>query len=270
MDQILHRKLIIEKNNLQLQVAKANKEVAKLMETVQQYEAVLASLNEADLYKADEAPKVPGKDYALRGPVKPNTRVPFANTEDKPNTDIPTKSVPRGSNQGRKTGKPVLEDVTVGRLNLSTLGRSVLQALGGSKKQSTLGKRYTPGTVATSPVDPYVGEVQTPRVAAMGGIPRGAFKQPDGNLGQVRRLTPNEAQYDASKRSKKPVQEATLVRGTEAIKLQAEKSGKKLPTKEEAAKKMEEIKADKELNQAGLGKFKKSRLSIMNRLGKKA
>ena len=98
MDQILHRKLIIEKNNLQLQVAKANKEVAKLMETVQQYEAVLASLNEADLYKADEAPKVPGKDYALRGPVKPNTRVPFANTEDKPNTRIPTKPVLRGSN----------------------------------------------------------------------------------------------------------------------------------------------------------------------------
>jgi uncharacterized FlaG/YvyC family protein len=48
MDQILHRKLIIEKNNLQLEVAKANKEIAKLMETVQQYEAVLASLNEAE------------------------------------------------------------------------------------------------------------------------------------------------------------------------------------------------------------------------------
>jgi len=49
MDQILHRKLINEKNNLQLEVAKANKQIAKLMETVQQYEAVLASLNEADI-----------------------------------------------------------------------------------------------------------------------------------------------------------------------------------------------------------------------------
>jgi len=59
MDQILHRKLIIEKNNLQLQVAKANKEVAKLMETVQQYEAVLASLDEG---------MIPNK-MKLRGPV---------------------------------------------------------------------------------------------------------------------------------------------------------------------------------------------------------
>ena len=157
MDQILHRKLIIEKNNLELQVAKANKEVAKLMETVQQYEAVLASLDEGM---------------------------------------IPNK-------------KGISEDLTIGRLNLSTLARAARKALDGSNTQSTLGKRYTPGTVATSPVDPYVGEVQTPRVAAMGGIPRGAFKQPDGNLGKVRRLTPNEAKYDASKRSKKPVQEAT-------------------------------------------------------------
>jgi len=140
MDQILHRKLIIEKNNLQLEVVKANKEIAKLMETVQQYEAVLASLNEAEV----KGVKIPEK-IRLRG-------------------------------QNKKAEK---------------------------------------------------------------------------------------------KEEPKSVQEATLVRGMEAAKLKAQMSGKKLPTAAEATKKMKEIKAAKELDQAGLGKLKKSRLSIMNRLGKK-
>jgi len=208
MDQILHRKLINEKNNLELQVAKANKEVAKLMETVQQYEAVLASLDEG---------MIPNK-MKLRGPVDSAGKHErdFVNRADQQGRKLTNQEHDAlrqhakndsAANAKIAAAKGISEDFTVGRLNLSTLGRAALQALGGSKKQSTLGQRYTPGTVATSPVDPYVGEVQTPRVAAMGGIPQGAFKQPDGNLGQVRRLTPNEAQYDASKRSKKPAHE---------------------------------------------------------------
>ena len=150
MDQILHRKLINEKNNLEFQVAKANKEVAKLMETVQQYEAVLASLDEADI----KNPDIPNK-MRLRGDTNEN---------GKPN-------LPQQSN------KPA--------------------------------------------VAPYKRKPST------------------GN---------------------KPIEEATLVRGAEAIKLQAEKSGKRLPTAAEAKKQMEEIKANKELEQAGLGKLKNSRL----------
>ena len=131
MDQILHRKLINEKNNLEFQVAKANKEVAKLMETVQQYEAVLASLNEAE----------------VKG-VK-----------------IPEKIRLRGKNeQAEKKEEP------------------------------------------------------------------------------------------------KPVQEATLVRGSEAMKRKSQLSGEKLPTAAEAAKQTKKIQAEKELEQAGLGKLKKSRL----------
>jgi hypothetical protein len=98
MDQILHRKLIIEKNNLQLEVAKANKEIAKLMETVQQYEAVLASLDEADM-KHPEEPKKPGP----YGPNKPAAS----------NTDIPTKLVLRGNNQPRlRSGKGSVQEAT--------------------------------------------------------------------------------------------------------------------------------------------------------------
>ena len=281
MDQILHRKLINEKNNLQLQVAKANKEVAKLMETVQQYEAVLASLDEGMIAEPINELNVMGalktngiggtikafkaniKQRGLLGGlgirpkqgfvkklgvhlVKDEGDLPFysgktiaagfGEREDKINPKVRAanrviagtaepwlgtgylgvqqlQKVKRGETMVKKPinpyyeteskaqAKSISEDFTVGRLNLSTLGRAALQALGGSKKQSTLGKRYTPGTVVTSPVDPYVGEVETPRVAVMGGIPKGAFKQPDGNLGQVRRLTPNEAHYDASKRS---------------------------------------------------------------------
>jgi hypothetical protein len=133
MDQILHRKLINEKNNLQLEVAKANKEIAKLMETVQQYEAVLASLNEAE----SKGVKIPEK-IRLRG------------------------------------------------------------------KNEKAEKKEEP----------------------------------------------------------KPVQEATLVRGMEAAKLKAQMSGKKLPTAAEAAKQTKKIEAEKELDQAGLGKLKKSRLQI--------
>jgi hypothetical protein len=91
MDQILHRKLIIEKNNLQLEVAKANKEIAKLMETVQQYEAVLASLNEADI-KNPEEPNKPG-----------NKNKPVAS-----NTMIPQNPVLRGNNQSRLSNQPIL------------------------------------------------------------------------------------------------------------------------------------------------------------------
>jgi hypothetical protein len=70
MDQILHRKLINEKNSLQLEVAKANKQIAKLMETVQQYEAVLASLNEADI-------KIPTQIGLASQPIlkKPTTNI---------------------------------------------------------------------------------------------------------------------------------------------------------------------------------------------------
>ena len=93
MDQILHRKLINEKTNLEFQVAKANKEIAKLMETVQQYEAVLASLDEADI-KHQEEPKKPGP-YDSNKPVASNTM-------------IPTKPVLRGSNQPRLSNQPIL------------------------------------------------------------------------------------------------------------------------------------------------------------------
>lgn len=149
MDQILHRKLINEKNNLEFQVAKANKEIAKLMETVKQYEAVLASLNEADT----EHPDIPNK-MRLRGDTNKDTK-------EKPN--LPQHNKPEAAPYKRNTNS-------------------------------------------------------------------------------------------------KPINEATLVRGVEAIKLQAEKSGKKLPTAAEAKKQMEEIKANKELEQAGLGKLKNSRL----------
>jgi hypothetical protein len=99
MDQILHRKLIIEKNNLQLEVAKANKEIAKLMETVQQYEAVLASLDEADIKNHPEEPKKPGP-YDSNKPVASNTM-------------IPTKPVLRGSNQPRlRPGKRSVQEAT--------------------------------------------------------------------------------------------------------------------------------------------------------------
>lgn len=151
MDQILHRKLINEKTNLEFQVAKANKEVAKLMETVQQYEAVLASLNEADI----KNPNIPNK-MRLRGDT----------TEDgKP-------SLPQ------QTNKPAVAPYKV-------------------RKQST---------------------------------------------------------------NNKPIDEATLVRGSEAMKRRAQLSGKKLPTAAEAAKETKKIQAEKELEQAGLGKLKKSRL----------
>jgi hypothetical protein len=109
MDQILHRKLIIEKNNLQLEVAKANKEVAKLMETVQQYEAILASLNET--FKSEKTPSLSGKNPASDAggivPRLPRTPSRFEKTEDKPNTRIPTNPVLRGNNQGRQ-----LDEVT--------------------------------------------------------------------------------------------------------------------------------------------------------------
>jgi len=172
MDQILHRKLIIEKNNLQLEVAKANKEIAKLMETVQQYEAVLASLDEG---------MIPNK-MKLRGPV---------DSAGKHERDF----VDRAHQQGRK---------------LTNQEHAAL-----------------------------------------------------------RQHAKNDSAANAKIAAAKGISEATLVRGKAAMELKAKLSGKKLPTAEEAAKEMEEIKAAKELYQAGLGKLKKSRLSIMNRLGKK-
>jgi hypothetical protein len=115
MDQILHRKLIIEKTNLEFQVAKANKEVAKLMETVQQYEAVLASLDE-ETFKSEKTPSVPGKNPASDAggivPRLPRTPSRFENTGHK--LEIPKNPVLRGSNQGRQTDKPVNEAILRG------------------------------------------------------------------------------------------------------------------------------------------------------------
>ena len=152
MDQILHRKLINEKTNLEFQVAKANKEVAKLMETVQQYEAVLASLDEADI----KNPDIPNK-MRLRGDTNEN---------GKPN-------LPQQSN------KPA--------------------------------------------VAPY----------------------------KVRKPSTNN----------KPIDEATLVRGAEAIKLQAEKSGKRLPTPAEAEEqlKIAEMKKKQKL-ESGMGSRRRRKL----------
>lgn len=47
MDHFYQQKLVNEKNELQKQVAKANKQIAQLSEQVKQYEAVLASMNES-------------------------------------------------------------------------------------------------------------------------------------------------------------------------------------------------------------------------------
>ena len=49
MDHFFEQKLVNENNKLQLEVVKANKQIAKLMETVRQYETILASLNETDI-----------------------------------------------------------------------------------------------------------------------------------------------------------------------------------------------------------------------------
>jgi hypothetical protein len=177
MDQILHRKLINEKNNLELQVAKANKQIAKLMETVQQYEAVLASLNEE--------------------------------------TPVPTNAVLRGTGQSRKIVAP---KTTVEPKPKLPLGKSEGHEL----------------------------EKQKPTVRTSEPQERPKF---------------DDSPHSMSHRGGS-VQEGTLVRGMEAAKLKAQMSGKKLPTAAEAAKQTKKIEAEKELDQAGLGKLKKSRLQI--------
>jgi hypothetical protein len=156
MDQILHRKLINEKNNLQLEVAKANKEIAKLMETVQQYEAVLAS-----------------------------------NEEENENK------------------------------------------LGGSKFETSGNKMY-----------PSLGSNPT------------AYQRHAAAKKRLRSTSKTEVA------NKPTISEATLVRGMEAAKLKAKLSGKKLPTAAEAAEQTKKIEAEKELEQAGLGKLKKQRKQI--------
>jgi len=165
MDQILHRKLINEKNNLQLEVAKANKQIAKLMETVQQYEAVLASLNEADI-------------------------------------KIPTQ---------------------IG------LARAGARGVSGQER------------VQPKPDISHISNVE-----------------PESNFSDKKHQSP---QHNNPNHKHKFIKEA-LLRGPEAMKRKAQMSGKKLPTAAEAAKKMEKLKAEKELEDAGLGKLKKQRKQI--------
>lgn len=103
----------------------------------------------------------------------------------------------------------LIESVTLGRLDLSTLGRSIKSGLNrimmGKKKESGIGTKLMPGTISTSPYDPYVGEKETPRGdVPQGGIPRGLFKQPSGSFQQVRSMTSDEIAYDIEKRKPKP------------------------------------------------------------------
>ena len=125
MDQILHRKLINEKNNLEFQVAKANKEVAKLMETVQQYEAVLASLDEADI----KNPDIPNK-MRLRGDTNENGKPNLPQQSNKPAV-APYKRKP-------STGNKPIEEATLVRQAKNR--ESILKRLGESKKGKEIGE----------------------------------------------------------------------------------------------------------------------------------
>jgi len=103
----------------------------------------------------------------------------------------------------------LIESVTIGRLNLSTLGASLKRLLGRGKK-STIGTKPMPGTITTSPYDTYVGEKETPRGdIPQGAIPTGLFKEPSGHS-QVRRMTGRETEYDIAKRRSKGLDRKNL------------------------------------------------------------
>jgi hypothetical protein len=248
MDQILHRKLIIEKNNLQLEVAKANKEVAKLMETVQQYEAVLSSLNEAEGKKLKSSIGSISKSSTIK--IHPSVKPGFEKDGLEPN-------------------------------NVSGLKAKKLEPDFRPQPKQKPGKYERPAWLRSTEhhdayFDPETNHVDTintatgvrkwvhvddlaltlpPRLRAMH-----EFEKP--------KLSTN-TKVGVKLPAKNKSINKTLVRGMEAAKLKAQMSGKKLPTAAEAAKQTKKIEAEKELDQAGLGKLKKSRLSIMNRLGKK-
>lgn len=98
----------------------------------------------------------------------------------------------------------LIESVTLGRLNLSTLGASIKSLMGGRKKESTIGTKPMPGTISRSPYDPYVGEKETPRGdVPQGAIPKGLFTQPSG-YSEVRRMTGDETQSNIAKRTRNP------------------------------------------------------------------
>ena len=103
----------------------------------------------------------------------------------------------------------LIESVTLGRLDLSELGRSIKSGLNrimmGKKKESGIGTKLMPGTISTSPYDPYVGEKETPRGdVPQGGIPRGLFKEPSGSFQQVRRMTSDEFRQNEVFQGKEP------------------------------------------------------------------
>ena len=324
MDQILHRKLIIEKNNLQLEVAKANKEVAKLMETVQQYEAVLASLNEAEGKKLKSSIGSISKSSTIK--IHPSVKPGFEKDGLEPNnvSGLKAKKLepdfrPQPKQKPGKYERPAWlrstehhdayfdpETNHVDTINTATGVRKwvhvddlalthPLNARGHQfedpKTKSTKkpdfrpqpkqkpGKYERPAWLRSTEhhdayFDPETNHVDTintatgvrkwvhvddlaltlpPRLRAMH-----EFEKP--------KLSTN-TKVGVKLPAKNKSINKTLVRGADAIKLKAA-SGKKLPTAAEAKKQMKQIKANKELERAGLGKLKKSRLSIMNRLDK--
>lgn len=138
MDHIYQQKLVNEKNELQRQVAKANKQIAQLSEQVKQYQIALATLQEAGekqmmprgqtdphaaLAKFKEA-KYGKQLEAKPDPVQKDPPVNPMPSRPRPQINqprVPKKPVLRGEGQTRNT----LEEANL----LKTVGR-VVQAVG--------------------------------------------------------------------------------------------------------------------------------------------
>lgn len=141
MDHFYQQKLVNEKNELQKQVAKANKQIAQLSEQVKQYEAILASFDES--YVSGKKPasekdviKLKSQMHNEKYPIPSNT---MPKPQQRPSKSEPVKNKPT-VNEGLKSPNKLINELNVmGALKTGGIGGALKAFAANVKNRGLLG-----------------------------------------------------------------------------------------------------------------------------------